>query len=197
MTVEAHPLPFKHQDNTLSAAPAPSPPFLSPHEARRRRRKGRRRRRRRRRRSLVAVGRATRIEPSPVFVFYACSFFPYTIGLFFFVFFKRGRYGEIAVALVGGRAPPTYSDWTTGLGVRGSRWELYFGEASPSRTRLGGGDYESHDAPARRSGRVGSHVGVRARARGKGGDFCAVGGWANGKGRRVCVCVCLFLCVFL
>lgn len=38
------------------------------------------------------------------------------------------------MAFVGGRAPPTYSDWTTGLGVRGSRWELYFGEASPSRT---------------------------------------------------------------
>lgn len=30
------------------------------------------------------------------------------------------------------------------------------------------------------SGGVGSHVGVRAR--GKGGDFCVVGGWANGKG---------------
>jgi len=30
---------------------------------------------------------------------------------------------------------------------------------------------------------VGSHVGVRAR--GKGGDFCVVGGWANGKERRV------------
>lgn len=53
------------------------------------------------------------------------------------------------MAFVGGRAPPTYSDWTTGLGVRGSRWELYFGEASPSRTGLGGRDYNSHDAPAR------------------------------------------------
>lgn len=50
------------------------------------------------------------------------------------------------MAFVGGRAPPTYSDWTTGLGVRRSRWELYFGEASPSRTGLGGRDYSSHDA---------------------------------------------------
>lgn len=54
---------------------------------------------------------------------------------------------EIAVAFVGGRAPPTYSDWTTALGVRGFRWELYFGEASPSRTGLGERDYSSHDAP--------------------------------------------------
>lgn len=51
------------------------------------------------------------------------------------------------MAFVGGRAPPTYSDWTTGLGVRRSRWELYFGEASPSRNGLGAGDYISHDAP--------------------------------------------------
>lgn len=74
------------------------------------------------------------------------------------------------MAFVGGRAPPTYSDWTTGLGGRGSRWELYFGEASPSRAQLGGRDYNSHDAPARRScwrrrDGVGSHVGVRARGR--------------------------------
>lgn len=52
------------------------------------------------------------------------------------------------MAFVGGRAPPTYSDWTMGLGVRGSRWELYFGEASPSRTGLGDWDYSSHDASA-------------------------------------------------
>lgn len=51
------------------------------------------------------------------------------------------------MAFVGGRAPPTYSDWTTGLGVRRSRWELYFGEASPSRAGLGPVDYNSHDAP--------------------------------------------------
>lgn len=51
------------------------------------------------------------------------------------------------MAFVGGRAPPTYSDWTTGLGVRRSRWELYFGEASPSQTGLGPRDYNSHDAP--------------------------------------------------
>lgn len=51
------------------------------------------------------------------------------------------------MAFVGGRAPPTYSDWTTELGVRRSRWELYFGEASPSRTGLGPSDYNSHHAP--------------------------------------------------
>ncbi|KAI9539790.1 hypothetical protein NQZ68_001722 [Dissostichus eleginoides] len=56
---------------------------------------------------------------------------------------------SIAVAFVGGRAPPIYSDWTTGLGVRGSRWELYFDEASPSRARLGCRDYNSHNASVR------------------------------------------------
>ena len=78
------------------------------------------------------------------------------------------------MAFVGGRAPPIYSDWTTGLGVRGSRWELYFDEASPSRALLGGRDYDSHDAPRRRSGArehqhgyVGSHVGVRASREGR------------------------------
>lgn len=60
--------------------------------------------------------------------------------------FFRGRYRAIAVAFVGGRAPPTYSDWTTGFGVRGSRWELYFGEASPSRQGLVGWNYISHQA---------------------------------------------------
>lgn len=34
------------------------------------------------------------------------------------------------------------------------------------------------------------------RARGKGGDFCAVGGWANGKGRCVSVCVCVCVSIF-
>lgn len=125
MTVEASPLPFKHQDYTLSALLLP-PPFLSPHDA------GTPRRR----------PSGTESEPSQLLVFYAYSLF-FRAQLIFLT----GRYGEIAVAFVGGRAPPTYSDWTTGLGVRGSRWELYFGEASPSPTRLGGRDYNSHDAP--------------------------------------------------
>lgn len=77
------------------------------------------------------------------------------------------------MAFVGGRAPPIYSDWTTGLGVRGSRWELYFDEASPSRKLLGAADYNSHDAPrpsvgaGRISMDVGSHVGVRAQREGR------------------------------
>ncbi|CAB1443063.1 unnamed protein product [Pleuronectes platessa] len=103
VTVEAHPLPFKHQDNTLSAAPA-----------------------RRRRSCRRSCRRADASSPS-----------------------------------VAHRAQTvTAVYWTTGLGVRGSRWELYFDEASPSRSGLGSAHYKSHDAPACAAAAVvGRHVG--------------------------------------
>lgn len=66
MTVEASPLPFKHQDYTLSALLLP-PPFLSPHDA------GTPRRR----------PSGTESKPSQLLVFYAYSlFFSCTIDFF-------------------------------------------------------------------------------------------------------------------
>ena len=75
VTVEAHPLPFKHQDNTLSAAPA-------------RRRRSCRRSCRRADASSPSGGRRTQTVTA-VCIFRVFPFFsPWTVD-----YFKRGRYG--------------------------------------------------------------------------------------------------------
>lgn len=102
----------------------------------------------------------------------------------------KGQIREIAVAFVGGRAPPTYSDWTVEVAVRGSRWELYFGEASPSGLALGYKDANSHDSvrrgPLLDTAKDGSQDSMRAHV--VGGASGRLGAGRTGKG-GVCACV--------
>lgn len=120
VTAEAHPLPFKHQDNTLfrRLLPCLRPPsraaLLLPPRGRlaASRRQQTKKIKQIKRRSGSLAPHASRPliwRTAAVFVF------------------KRGRYIAESCGFCGRTcAPPTYSDWTAALGVRGSGWELYF-----------------------------------------------------------------------
>lgn len=126
VTAEAHPLPFKHQDNTLFrrllALPSPAQPRRAAPSAAgtpcRLAQATDRKIKQTKRRCGSLAPHASR----PLFWRTAAVFV-----------FKRGRYMGESCGFCGRTcAPPTYSDWTAALGVRGSGWELY----SQPRPRL-------------------------------------------------------------